>query len=171
MSQNPNTRVNKGPAFSDIFSVNRPTEVLGKILGAFVRSLFFSGVMFVIFFSIVTGGFPPDFSKLSRAFNNLQAMSKMSKEPLSVPAVVVDNSGSVDNDEKDIAALEAYNKKRAELGEGLFGSNSPEDIIASRTVSSEKQDDLKTQMRDLQQEIFRLQQRVSELEEQVKEKQ
>lgn len=154
--------------------MSRPVAALAKIFSAIVKSLFFSGVMFIIFFSIVTGGFPPDFRKLSRAFGGVQELHKMSKQPsMTSPAAAEMGSGNFD-DEKDVADLEAYNHKRAKLGEDLFNQNTaPEEeegrIVPLRQVSSvDPNEEIKSQMREMQQEIFRLQQRVNELEDQVK---
>lgn len=147
-------------------------EVLGKIFSAVVKSLFFSGVMFIIFFSIVTGGFPPDFRKISRAFGGVQELHKMSHQPSMKSTNEISPAGF--DDEKDVADLETYNRKRAKLGEDLFGQGSGSQdeeegrIVPMRQISSvDPNEELKTQMRDMQQEIFRLQQRVNELEEQA----
>jgi len=151
--------------------MSRPATTLAKILSAIVKSLFFSGIMFIIFFSIITGGFPPDFRKLSKAFGNTQELAKMSN-PQNI--TIHDKTLSHFEEENEISHLEAFNKKRAKLGEGLFGADSSTDeeehIPSLRTLSSVPQEDLKAQLQDLQQEIFRLQQRVSELEEQAKTK-
>jgi len=149
-------------------------EVFGKILSAIVKSVFFSGVIFIIFFSIVTGGFPPDFRKIKKAFGSAQEMAKMSKPaPRKIPISNEENMHAYD-DERDVTELETFNRKRALLGEGFFGADShseEEEVITPlRSIGSVPQDDLKTQLIDMQQEIFRLQQRVSELEEQAKEK-
>lgn len=156
--------------------MSRSVAVLAKIFSALMKSLFFSGVMFIIFFSIVTGGFPPDFRKISKAFGGVQELHKMSQQP-SLKTSAADESDSVGfDDEKDVTDLETYNRKRAKLGEDLFGQQSnqptPEEeegrIVPLRQVSSvDPNEDLKSQMRDMQQEIFRLQQRVNELEDQV----
>lgn len=149
-------------------------EVLGKIFSAVMKSLFVSGVMFIIFFSIVTGGFPPDFRKLSRAFGGVQELHKMSHQPSMKSRAVNEASAASLDDEKDVADLEAYNRKRAKLGEDLFGQggSTPDEeegrIVPMRQISSvDPNEELKNQMRDMQQEIFRLQQRVNELEEQT----
>lgn len=158
--------------------MSRSVAVLAKIFSALMKSLFFSGVMFIIFFSIVTGGFPPDFRKISKAFGGVQELHKMSQQP-SLKTPVVQESDSVGfDDEKDVVDLEAYNRKRAKLGEDLYGGqgNLPQEeeegrIVPLRQVSSvEVPEDLKAQLRDMQQEIFRLQQRVNELEDQAKDK-
>lgn len=141
--------------------------------------------MFVIFFSIVTGGFPPDFKRLGRAYDSIQGMSKLSKAPVKkyeenvaeeTPATP---SASGFEEEKEIAELEKYNKKRADLGEGMTGGVAPAPAGSmaaatvtatgpSRTVSSAApQEELKNQMREMRQELFRLQQRVNDLEEQL----
>lgn len=157
--------------------MSRSVAALAKIFSALMKSLFFSGVMFIIFFSIVTGGFPPDFRKLSRAFGGVQELGKMSQQPSMKAAAAAESGITGFDDEKDVADLESYNRKRAKLGEELFNQNNvPEEeegrIIPLRQVSSvEASDDIKAQLRDMQQEIFRLQQRVNELEEQTKEKQ
>lgn len=158
--------------------MSRSVAVLAKIFSAVMKSLFFSGVMFIIFFSIVTGGFPPDFRKISKAFGGVQELHKMSEQP-SLKAAVAGESESVGfDDEKDVVDLEAYNRKRATLGEDLYGgqgipTQEEEEgrIVPLRQVSSvEVPEDLKAQLRDMQQEIFRLQQRVNELEDQAKDK-
>lgn len=147
-------------------------EVLAKIFSAVVKSLFVSGVMFIIFFSIVTGGFPPDFRKISRAFGGVQELHKMSHQPSMKSTNEISPAGF--DDEKDVADLEAYNRKRAKLGEDLFGQGSGSQdeeegrIVPMRQISSvDPNEELKNQLRDMQQEIFRLQQRVNELEEQT----
>jgi hypothetical protein len=154
--------------------MSRSVEVLAKIFSAVVKSLFFSGVMFIIFFSIVTGGFPPDFRKISRAFGGVQELNKMSHQPSMKAVAPSEISPAGFDDEKDVADLEAYNRKRAKLGEDLFGPGSGSQdeeegrILPMRQISSiDPNEELKNQMRDLQQEIFRLQQRVNELEEQA----
>lgn len=127
--------------------------------------------MFIIFFSIVTGGFPPDFSKIRKAYNNLQAMSQLSKQPLAASSPNIPESEKGLTDEKDVALLESYNKKRAELGEGLFGAGNTPAAAPQRDAAEAKvQPDIQAQLRDMQQEIFRLQQRVSELESQLPKK-
>jgi hypothetical protein len=156
--------------------MSRSVQVLAKIFSAVIKSLFFSGVMLIIFFSIVTGGFPPDFRKISRAFGGVHEMSKMTQQGSSSLTAASEISATGFDDEKDVAELETFNHKRAKLGEDFFGQGSSQEeeeghIVPLRQVSSvEPNEDLKNHLRDMQQEIFRLQQRVNKLEEQVEKK-
>ncbi len=122
--------------------MGRLVETLAKIFATVVKSLFVSGIMFIAFLSIVTGGFPPDFRKISRAFGGIQEPHKISHQTITKP--VTEISPAAFDDEKD---------------------EEEDRIVPMRQVSSvDPSEELKNQMRDMQQEIFHLQKRVNELE-------
>lgn len=132
-------------------------ETMAKVLGSILRSLFFSIIMFVVVYSVITGEFPPNFARIKTSYQGLQKMAHLSREihnknkDLNTQYEI---EGSVDD--ADLAALQELNLKRAEIGVSLLGE-APAPV-------SETDTDLQKKIQDLQTQVFRLQQRVSELE-------
>jgi hypothetical protein len=129
-----------------------------KVTGAILRSLCVSLVMFMVAFTIVTGEFPPDFSKLKNLHQNLKMIESLQVSKLPTLA----NLTSSDSAENDVLSLENYNTQRAKIGANLFGASS-----ASSPESWVTQDSQAciSRVREVEFQLYKLQQRVAELEE------
>lgn len=136
-------------------------EVLAKALSSILRSLFVSLMMFIIGYSVITGEFPPNFSRLKTTFQNLQEMTQLSRQVFEQQKNLKQQmaaQGMVD--EKDVAALEELNLKRAELGAGLLGGSAQQ----IQKIEIHDNQELRRQVKELETQVLRLQQRVSQLE-------
>jgi len=136
-------------------------EALGKVAGSILRSLFISIVMFVVVFSVITGEFPPDFSRIKKGYQSLQQMAQLSRQIHQQHKILkAQNDSGQAVDDADVEALQELNLKRAELGASLLGEG-PLPQTAEVTQ-------LQNQIKELQAQLFRLQDRVNKLEERVK---
>ncbi|WP_374029722.1 hypothetical protein [Bdellovibrio bacteriovorus] len=134
-------------------------EALGKIAGSILRSLFISIVMFVVVFSVITGEFPPRFSRLKNTYHNLQQMAQLSRQ-IHEQQKVLKKQYAQDGlvEDADLEALQEMNLRRAEIGAGILQGS------AVAGVGSEENKELKERLQQLENQVYRLQQRVSELE-------
>lgn len=151
-------------------------QVIGKVLGALLRSLFVSIVMFVIGFSVISGEFPPNFKRLEKTYESLQQMSQLGRQ-LQVQQKDMKNQivnpGESDV-ERDVEALQNLTAKRAELGENILTGSARKvnshGSIKNTNSDAESSDikDLKARINELQTQVYRLQQRVGQLEDRNK---
>lgn len=133
-----------------------------RILGVLLRSTFVSLVMFLVTFSVITGEFPPNFSKIKKAFQGMQELSQMSKHRYQLGAPKK-NGLQIYSDpaEQDVADLEYLNRRRAEISQDLFQPKN-ESIVPEN--SSHEVRRLRSELTEVKIQLYKLQHRVAQLE-------
>lgn len=135
---------------------------LATFSGALLRSLFVSLVMLVIGYSVITGEFPPNFSKAKTSWQNLQEMSRLSQIALDrMRKETGQVGGTGGSEDDDIKLLEDLNRQRAQMGAGLLPAGK---VPGIKDVSPTQENTHLRRIQELEVQLFRLQQRVSELE-------
>jgi hypothetical protein len=129
-------------------------RLFGRIAGAIISSTFVSAIMFLIFFSIITHRFPPDFSQLQKTFQGIKELESAATRSTNLKNENLPSSAHQDRSDIDVENLEALNHRRAEVG----------NTILNQTDFSSKEPPRNETDENLNQQLAALKLKVSQLE-------
>lgn len=119
-------------------------DFLLKILGSLVRSIVVSVILFVAGVSLVTGEFPPDFSKIKNSLQQVQQMTTVSRQIMGAQKSLKaqQNSQGYVEDE-DLQKLQELQLKRAEIGAAIMAGAPVDEAGAPTERTTTPSEDLK----------------------------